>query len=183
MPLTLIKEDGTGKPDANSYAAVADGDAYHDGHLYASSWTSATTGNKEKALVMATRLIDGFYQFNGFKRLSAQALQWPRRECRDPDNTGGVIPGLLLTRGPYLDETKVPAPVVGATCELARELIKQDRTDDPDGEGVAQIALVGSVNLTFDKRDRQPVISYVVQALLARFGTLITGGTAKLVRT
>ena len=183
MPLTLIKEDGTGKPDANSYAAAADGDAYHDGHLYASSWTSATTGNKEKALVMATRLIDAFYQFNGFKRLSTQALQWPRRECRDPDNTGGIIPGLLLTRGPYLDETKVPPPVVSATCELARELIKQDRSDDPDGEGVSQIALVGSVNITFDKRDRQPVISYVVQALLARFGTLITGSTAKLVRT
>ena len=31
MPLTLIKEDGTGKADANAYANVADGDAYHAG--------------------------------------------------------------------------------------------------------------------------------------------------------
>jgi hypothetical protein len=183
MPLVLIKEDGTGKPDANSYAAAGDGDTYHDGHLYASSWTSATTGNKEKALVMATRLIDAFYQFNGFKRLSTQALQWPRRECRDPDNTGGVIPGLLLTRGPYLDETKVPPALINATCELARELIKQDRTDDPDGEGVSQIGLVGAVNITFDKRDRQPAISYVVQAMLGKFGTLVTAGSARLIRT
>jgi hypothetical protein len=182
MPLTLIKEDGTGRPDANSYAAAADGDSYHDGHLYASSWTSATTGNKEKALVMATRLIDSFYQFNGFKRLSTQALQWPRRECRDPDNTGGVIPGLMLTYGPYLDESKVPQAVVSATCELARELIKQDRSDDPDGEGIAQIGLVGAVNITFDKRDRQPVISYVAQAMLAKYGTLITGASVKLMR-
>ena len=54
--LTLVKEDGTGKSDANSYASVADADAYHEGHLYASAWTGATTADKEKALVMATRL-------------------------------------------------------------------------------------------------------------------------------
>jgi hypothetical protein len=35
MALTLIKEDGTGRTDANSYAAVADADSYFDGHLYA----------------------------------------------------------------------------------------------------------------------------------------------------
>ena len=75
MALTLIKEDGTGKVDANSYASAADGDAYHDGHLYATAWTGATLANKEKALVMATRLIDGEYQFNGFMGSEAQALQ------------------------------------------------------------------------------------------------------------
>ena len=109
MPLTLIKETGAGLSDANSYATAADGDTYHDGHLYATSWTAATTGSKEKALVMATRLIDGLFQFSGFKRMSTQALQWPRRECRDPDIENGVVPGLLLVRGPFLDETKVPA--------------------------------------------------------------------------
>ena len=41
MALILTKEDGTGKSDANSYASTADGDAYHDGHLYASAWTAA----------------------------------------------------------------------------------------------------------------------------------------------
>ena len=76
----------------------------------------------------------------------------------------------------------MPSPVLSATCELARELIKQDRTDDPDGEGVSQLGLVGSVSITFDKRDRQPVVSYVAQALLAKYGTLIAGGSAKLVR-
>lgn len=33
MALTLVKEDGSGLASANSYASVADGDAYHDGHL------------------------------------------------------------------------------------------------------------------------------------------------------
>jgi hypothetical protein len=184
MALVLIKEDGTGKPDANSYAAVADGDSYHDAHLYASTWTAAVTASKEKALVMATRLIDAWYQFNGFKRLSTQALQWPRRECRDPDNNSGVIPGLLLARGPYLDETKVPPTVVFATCEFARELLKADRTDDPEGEGITQLTVTGAVGIIFDKRDRQPVVPYVAQAMLAKLGTLLSpkGHTVRLVR-
>lgn len=184
MALTLIKEDGTGKPDANSYAAVADGDAYHDGHLYASTWTAATNATKEKALVMASRLIDGLFQFNGFKRLSTQSLQWPRRECRDPDNSNGVVPGLLLARGPFLDETKVPPIVVNATCELARALLVEDRTDNPEGEGLRSMNVVGSLGLVFEPGDRQPVISSVVQAWLGRFGEYMerSKGTARLVR-
>ena len=184
MPLTLIKEDGTGKPDANSYAAVADGDAYHDGHLYAATWTAATNATKEKALVMASRLIDGLFQFNGFKRLSTQSLQWPRRECRDPDNSNGVVPGLLLARGPFLDETKVPPIVVNATCELARALLVEDRTDNPEGEGLRSMNVVGSLGLVFEPGDRQPVIPSVVQAWLGRFGEYMerSKGTARLVR-
>jgi len=184
MALTLVKEDGTGKPDANSYGSAADCDSYHEAHLYASTWTAATTPNKEKALVMATRLIDAWYQFNGFKRLSTQALQWPRRECRDVDNSSGVIPGVLLLRAPYLDETKVPPAVLYATCEFARELLKADRTDDPEGEGITQLTVTGAVGIIFDKRDRQPVVPYGAQAMLAKLGTLLgpKSSTARVVR-
>jgi hypothetical protein len=185
MALVLVKEDGTGKPDANSYGAVADGDAYHDGHLYASAWTAATTGSKEKALVMATRLIDAQFQFNGFKRVTYQALQWPRRLCPDPDNADGLIAGLLLLRGPYLDETKVPSVVVNAACEMARELLKQDRTDDPDGEGLSSLRIEGALRLDFDAKDRQPPVTRFVQTMLAKFGEYFgqQNGRAKLVRT
>ena len=185
MALVLIKETGAGLSDANSYASAADGDAYHDGHLYAAAWTAASAPNQEKALVMATRLIDGLFQFNGFKRLSSQALQWPRRECRDPDIETGVVPGLLLVRGPYLDETKVPTLVVNATCELARALLVEDRTDDPDGEGLSSMSVVGSLRLDFNANDRQPAIPVIVQTWLGKFGQYLprTRGTAKLVRT
>lgn len=185
MPLVLIKENGSGLANANTYALAADGDAYHDGHLYASAWTAATTGSKEKALAMATRLIDGLFQFNGFKRLSSQGLQWPRRECRDPDIENGVVPGLLLVGGPYLDETKVPALVVDATCELARALLVEDRTDNPDGEGLSSMSVVGSLGIVFNPTDRQPVVPSVVQTSLGKFGTYYGrgGGVVRLVRT
>ena len=185
MALVLIKEDGTGKPDANTYALAADGDAYHDGHLYSSAWTGATLGNKEKALVMATRLIDAQFQFNGFKRLTTQSLQWPRRECRDPDSEVGVIASFSLSRGPYLDETKVPPVVVNGTAELARELLKADRTDDPDGEGLKSLRLEGSLRIDFDAKDRQPAVTRIVQTMLGKYGIYVgmKSGMAKLVRT
>lgn len=172
MPLTLIKETGAGLANANAYADVIDGDAYYDGHLYATAWTAATLANKEKALVMATRLIDGQYQFNGVKANETQALQWPRAGCRDPDMEADWVWGDV-----------VPKAVRDATCEQARELLIVDRTGAPLGEGL-RYSVDGTVQSGYDKRDRRPIISHVTQALLAKFGSLLSGwsGSVKLTR-
>jgi len=171
MPLTLIKEDGTGKADANAYASVADGDAYHAGHLYASAWTAATADNKAVALVMASRLIDAEYQFGGTRSVASQALQWPREDCPDPD------------AGDMVAETMVPKAVVGAACELARELIIADRTAAPAGEGMKYYNDAGK-QTGYDKTDTRPVIPKLVQAMLAKYGSLISAksGAVKLIR-
>ena len=171
MPLTLIKEDGTGKADANAYANVADGDAYHAGHLYASAWTAATADNKAVALVMASRLIDAEYQFGGTRSVATQSLQWPREDCPDPD------------AGDMVAETMVPKAVVEAACELARELLIADRTAAPAGEGLKYYNNAG-VQTGYDKTDTRPVIPAVVQAFLGKYGALIKSksGSVKLVR-
>src|ERR1043165_8126126 len=103
MALVLVKEDGSGKADANSYAAVADGEAYHEGHLYAADWTASTAEKKAAALAMATRLIDTFFLFRGLKGRAQQALQWPRVSVIDLDS-GQALDG-------------VPAALVAATAE------------------------------------------------------------------
>src|SRR5512137_1122606 len=128
MALTLIKEDGTGKVDANSYAAVADGDAYFEGHLYATAWTAATSGTKAAALVMATRLVDTQFQFNGYRAHETQALQWPRERCPDPDRiaVSGSMESPVLSS--FVPGNVVPKGVAAAVCEMARELLIIDRT-------------------------------------------------------
>jgi hypothetical protein len=171
MPLTLIKETGAGLADANAYANVADGDAYHAGHLYASAWTAASADQKAVALVMASRLIDAEYQFGGTRSLAAQALQWPREDCPDPD------------AGDVFLSNAVPTSVANATCELARELIIADRTAAPAGEGL-KYQNVGGNQTGYDKTDTRPIIPAVVQALLAKFGSLLKAksGAVKLIR-
>ena len=183
MSITLVKEDGTGLANANAYASAADGDAYHAGHLYATAWTGATDDQKAAALVMATRLIDGQYQFNGLRSQSGQALQWPRVNCPDPDKAPIPVLTSLLLYDPFVPFSIVPLAVVQATCEQARELLVADRTAAPVGEGLKYYNQSGT-QTGYDKTDRRPVISPVAQALLDKFGSLIAGksGAVRLVR-
>jgi hypothetical protein len=185
MPLVLIKEDGSGLANANSYADVAEADAFHEAHLYATDWTGASAGNKAAALVFATRLIDAHYQFRGFKAHDTQALQWPREFARDDDalRVSGV--GGLMSRSEYFESDSIPKVLRDATIETARELIKADRTENPDGEGLTSLSLTGTLSMTFDKRDRRPVIPHVAQAMLSKLGEYLnrSGGMARLVRT
>jgi len=184
MALTLIKEDGTGKADANAYASMADGDAYHGGHLYATAWTAATADQKAVALVMASRLIDAEYQFGGVKTMDSQALLWPRYRCVDPDRDPEIRVGRLMIWENWVPENLVPQNVVAATCELARELLIADRTAAPPGEGLKYYNDAGK-QTGYDKTDTRPVIPPLVQAMLARYGTLIRSksGAVPLLRT
>ena len=183
MALTLIKEDGTGKVDANSYASVVDCDAYHDGHLYATAWTGAAADQKAAALVMATRLIDAEYQFNGTRTNAAQALQWPRALCPDPDSYHEPLSVLMPMPSDYVRYDTVPKAVLQATCEMARELLIVDRTAAPAGEGL-KYENVGPNQTGYDKTDRRPVLSQVAQAMLAKYGALFSAksGVVRLVR-
>ena len=183
MSLTIIKEDGTGRADANSYASVADGDAYHDGHLYATAWTGASADQKAVALVMATRLIDAEYQFNGTRTTAGQGLQWPRAMCPEPDNVHVPISVLLPIPYDYVQYDTVPKAVVQATCEMARELLITDRTAAPAGEGLKYYN-AGGVQTGYDKTDRRPVLSQVAQVMLAKYGSQISAhsGAVRLQR-
>src|SRR3974377_514597 len=109
--LTLIKEDGTSKPAANTSADLDDGEDYHAGHLYASAWTAASDDQKAVALVMATRLIDAEFQFNGTRTNAAQGLQWPRALCRDPDAIQVPLSVLLPLPSDYVPFDIVPKAV------------------------------------------------------------------------
>jgi hypothetical protein len=177
MALTLLKEDGTGLASANAYADAADADAYHEGHLYATAWTSATADKKAAALVMASRLIDALFQFNGVKAFGTQALQWPREDCPDPDaNPDSVGQRFVLSN-------VVPKAVADATCETARALIIEDRTANPLGEGLKFSAL-SSLQQSFDKSDRRPMVPHLAIAMLSKFGVLLnrSSGAVPLVR-
>lgn len=183
--MTLVKEDGTGLSGANTYANVADCDSYHEAHLYATDWTGATTATKEAALAMATRLIDGSYQFNGYRTSEEQALQWPRIHCPDTDKLSPAWTALNSGRlRPEFEENEIPTALVNATCEVARELIKADTSDAVDGEGLSRLSVAGSINLEFNKADKQPTIPPTAQLFLSKLGSYLSGKTitARLVR-
>ena len=183
MPLTLIKETGAGLVDANSYASVDDGNSYHDGHLYATAWTGAGDDQKAVALVMASRLIDAEWQFNGTRTNAVQGLQWPRAKCPEPDAIHVPLAVLLPIPYDYVRYDSVPKAVLQATCEMARELLIADRTLAPPGEGL-KYENVGGTQTGYDKSDRRQVLSQVAQVMLAKYGSQIStkSGTVRLQR-
>ena len=182
--MILVKETGAGLANANSYASAVDGDAYHAGHLYATAWTGATDDQKAAALVMATRLIDAEYQFNGLRSVDSQALQWPRINCLDPDKAPVPVLTSLLQLDPFVPASVVPKALVLATCEMARELLVVDRTAAPAGEGL-KYQNVGGTQTGYDKTDRRAVLSQVAQVMLAKYGSQISAksGAVRLIRT
>jgi len=183
MALVLIKETGACVAGANSYADAADGDDYHDGHCYASAWTSATTGQKEAALVMATRLIDAYCEFGGSQVVAGQALQWPRFGC--PDRDSALIGNPLRAWGIGLgcfDSSTIPSPLKCATCEQARCLLVEDLTLPAAGAGLKSSA-VANLKTVFDKTTAAPVLSRITRRFLGKLGTVLgDGGVARLTR-
>jgi len=81
-------------------------------------WTAAADGDKNIALVEATRDIDAM-SFVGYRVDSTQALSWPRQWAVDPDDPTDA----------YFATTEIPTRVKNATCELAFQYIKAGTTD------------------------------------------------------
>lgn len=171
MAITLVKEDGSSLVNANTYAVAADGDAYADSRLRSTDWTSATTGDKEKALAMATRVIDQEFVFNGFKTSQQQALQWPRAECPDPDFHPSSHTYRRFGVGNWLPSDEVPRLVVDVTCEMAIQLLKAERTGDAQGAGIKKVDIAESIMVEFDGPGSQPlIVTRDVINALAKYG-------------
>lgn len=165
----MLLDATPGGPASNSYATVAEADAYHATHLYASAWTAASTSNKEAALIWATRLLDEQVDWAGGQASTTQALRWPRLGVYDYD--GNEFPS-----------NAIPAWLQHATAELARMLLGEDRT----AERVIGLSSVraGEVSVDFDRHDVKPILPPAVRSLIQRYGRLIGPGTgtASLVR-
>lgn len=77
--MTIIVEDGTGKPDAESYASVADLRTYCDNFGYAAI-AALSDARLEVLLRQATQYMLGQYSaaWQGERAVPGQRLDWPR---------------------------------------------------------------------------------------------------------
>ena len=105
MPATI---DATvGGASANSYVTLASANTYFETVPDSTTWTNKTDDQKNRALISATRWIDGL-SFYGDRCATTQALKWPRNNY-----TVDTI---------ELSCTIIPEAIKTATYELARAL-------------------------------------------------------------
>lgn len=109
--MPLIVEDGSGRPDAESYVSASDCASYAAAHGL--TFPAEPGANAEAALRRGTSWLDGTYRgpFPGRRKNGrAQALEWPR--------TGAVD-----ITGEEIADGEIPQEIVQACCQAAiREL-------------------------------------------------------------
>lgn len=122
--MALIVEDGSGLPDADSYASEAEADAYNLTHVASTAWTEAVTNAKEVALRKAANYLDGrFHQrWKGDRYTENQALAWPRIGVIDDD-------------GYTVLETTLPLRVKRAAIEAAIKSLSGELNPDLPNPG------------------------------------------------
>lgn len=130
--MALIVEDGTGKPDAQSYVSVADADAILAARGY-TAWAGYTEAQKEARLINAAAYIDGAYAFTGTTITKTQALSWPRT-------------GAYTSDGWAIDIDEIPAAVKAGQCLAALE---ETLLETLDRGGLVQSETVGPVSVTY----------------------------------
>lgn len=136
----LIIEDGTGVAGAQSYATVAQLDAY--AQLRGLSLPS-TEEEKERLLILAMDYIEAkTNDFAGERRLATQPLSWPRY-------------GMWIFNA-YFDDYAIPDILIEAQCDIAARSVGIDLlpTILPSGpKGPVTQETVGPVSVSYATPD------------------------------
>jgi hypothetical protein len=185
MALTLVVEDGTAKSDANTYISLNDAETYMEGRLHTTTWDGETDANKNAALVQATRILDRYVNWMGYKSDQDQALAWPRWGiCWDGSGQYWTCSDLWLVdeRVHSVGSDSVPQEIKDAQCELALHLLGSDTQAVPDTAGFKSIEVEGAVSLEIDKKDRTATIPMHVWRMVQHLGAKKGSGTVRLMR-
>jgi hypothetical protein len=168
--MALVTEDGTAKADAESYASLADADAYFTGRGNA-TWAALSTEAKEQALRKATDYMGQVYRMRwaGYRKTDTQALDWPRYAVPKPD---------FYAYYAYYGEDDVPAEVVRACCELAVRASASDLAPDVGRRKLRE--KVDVIEVEYDPSAAAYTTYRAIDALLAPL--LTAGGSARVVR-
>ena len=151
-----------GAATSNSYATVAEADAYLAVRGDTSTWTALTLGQKESKLQWAALYLDTL-TFKGTRSTSTQALQWPRIGVWDRD--GFEVDG-------------IPQALKNAQAEMAFQLIANDWTQGL-GPVSNETLSVGSISLGPETHRPFPA---AVLALLRPLLASVPGASGRLVR-
>ena len=163
MPITLTVEDGTRPTGANTYASLADANAYWADRGNA-TWEDATDDEKSSALIQATDYLNGMSWATGTP--VGDDMAWPR--------TGAVSPS-----GGLFSMSMVPNAVVQATCYMAGEIVSGATplaaTDRPLTKLTA-----GAVSMEWVAASSQAPQYPALKSILR--GYIMAGNTFRLVR-
>lgn len=142
--MAIIVETGTGITSANAYVSVQDVVNYHTGSTSASviSWLALPSSTQEYSIVMAARIIDNYYEWNGDRQYndSVNLLSWPRVDAYN------------LCSGYTIPESYIPANLKYANMELAIDIVSNDTLRSTDSNSQVSNITVDTIKISYDTR-------------------------------
>lgn len=82
--ITLVVEDGTGLPNANSYCDLDFAIEYCTMKGYA-DWLKLSDDEQKVFIIRGTEFVDNFYNWKGIRHRQSQSMAFPRDEIYDDD--------------------------------------------------------------------------------------------------
>lgn len=138
--MTAVIDATLSGPSANSYVTLAQANTYFETVPDSSTWTSKTDDQKNRALISATRWLDGL-SYYGDRCTDTQALKWPR----DTYTVDGVD----------LVCTLIPDPIKSATFELARALANDTSAiTNSTGTGLFEQVELGDLKVRYNPKSQ-----------------------------
>ena len=168
--MTLLVEDGSGLPAAQSYCSVAEATAYHSARGDA-AWEALDSEVQEQCLVKASTYMVGEYRLRwaGSRLTEEQALDWPR----------SLVPRRDTAVGAYYPNNSVPSEVKNACASLALRAATAPLLKD-QGQRKSSVT-VGPISTTYEAGAKVATTYAEIDAVLRPF--LTSGrGQIKLVR-
>jgi hypothetical protein len=158
-----------GTTTANSYALVAEADAYYVDMFNRPLWASSSNANKEAALVTASRMLDYYTDWVGTPVTDVQAMGWPR------DSAYNQV-------GTLYSNTAIPMPVKFAVYELAYYILENGGLSF--AQQVIDEVRVSSINVKFSENGVIAGIPDYIMSLVRFIGTsnVSLNGNAHTVR-
>lgn len=143
-------------PQANSYISLAEANQYCEDQYGTTSWSTASDSNKTKALIAATRIIDGL-RFHYERLKDTQRLEFPRNDAyvftSVPQSATNAVNG-TVTNSNLADLDYMPDDFwnYGAIWFYGQGNTNQNRyyliTDFDSATGTVTISGTFAVNLT-----------------------------------
>jgi hypothetical protein len=135
----------------DTYLSLADADAYFSGRLLSTTWSDLSTTDKEAALRMACRYMDGL-NWQGERAAQTQTLAWPRKGVLKWGDGDGEV-----------DDESVPTEIKYIQCEIALWLVREQGSEET---GQARAITVPGLSVAFSP-GWQPSWPRYLKALLS----------------
>jgi hypothetical protein len=179
--MALIVEDGTAKPDAESFCDVATATAYHAARLNAGWAAIADDATREAYLRRASDYMEQVYReiWNGYRKTSTQRLSWPRYAVPMKDYAG--VATLYGSNWAFYPDNAVPEAVRNACAELALKAASGEPLA-PDVEPLVLREKIGPIETEYQQGGLPYVRYRAIDMMLEPFLSA-SAGAAKVIRT